>query len=109
MENDVKTFVKIINQFFELEKKVKGKPEAQYLQRNLDRITELWAESGLEVYDPTGEPYNETRTDCEANIAGDSISNLKITEVIKPVVYLSESSTRKTLVQRAIVVVESVK
>ena len=51
--------------------------------------------------------YNETRTDLEASIAGNSAENLIVTEVIKPIIRLRTSSGTTTIVRKGIVVVES--
>jgi hypothetical protein len=98
--------LKIVNQVFELEKKISGKDELASLQRNIDRIKNTFEELGLSIYNPHGEPYSETRTDVEASISGDSMKNLQIINVIKPIVYEQNNGTR-ALVQKGIVVVES--
>ncbi|MCU0352227.1 MAG: hypothetical protein MUD08_00590 [Cytophagales bacterium] len=97
---------KIINQLFEIEKKVNGKPENASIQRNIDRIKNTFEEIGLYIYNPMGESYNETRTDCEATIAGTATDDLKITSVIKPVIF-EKSTVGNRIVQKGVVVVES--
>ena len=98
--------LKILNQVFELEKKIRGKDELVSLQRNIDRIKKSFEELGLSVYNPQGEPYNETRTDVEASISGDSTKNLQIINVIKPIVYEQNNGSR-ALIQKGVVIVES--
>lgn len=98
--------VKILNQVFELEKKIKGKDELVSLQRNIDRIKNSFEELGLMMYNPQGETYTETRTDVEASISGDSAKNLQIINVIKPIVYEQNNGSR-ALIQKGVVVVES--
>jgi hypothetical protein len=44
------------------------------------------------IHDPLGEPYNETRTDCEAEIGGNNLQNLFISNVIKPIICLAVRS-----------------
>lgn len=61
----------------------------------------------LTFHNPIGEPYNETRTDCDASIAGSGTEHLMITEVMKPIVWLSVGGAPKHIVQQAVVVVES--
>ena len=100
--------LKIINQLFELEKKIAGKEDMLPLQRNVDRIKNTFEEIGLQIYNPQGEPYTETRTDCTASISGDSIKNLHITNVIKPIVYEQQNGTRQ-LLQKGVVIAESKK
>lgn len=62
--------------------------------------------TGFVYYNPIGEDYNITRTDCEASIAGDSTDNLLITEVIKPIIRL-HSGSASFIVQKAVVVVKA--
>ena len=97
--------VKIINQLFELEKKIAGKEELLSLLRNIERIKNTFEEMGLQVLNPIGEPYSETRTDCTASISGDSIENLYISNVIKPIVYEQQNGSRQ-LLQKGVVIAE---
>ena len=98
--------LKILNQVFELERKIKGKDELVSLQRNIDRIKNSFEELGLTLYNPHGEAYNETRTDVEASISGNSTKNLQIINVIKPIVYEQKNGSR-ALIQKGVVIVES--
>jgi hypothetical protein len=100
--------LKILNQVFELEKKIKGKDELLSLQRNVDRIKNSFEEMGLLLYNPEGESYNETRTDCEASISGTSTKNLQIINVIKPIVYHQQNGS-KALIQKGVVIAETKK
>ena len=104
----------ILNQLFEIENKVKNINELNSIQRNIDRMkdyfeTDALAEGqGLVYYNPLGESYNETRTDCEASISGSSHENLEIIEVLKPIIYFKYANTQ-TVIQKAVVIVESKK
>ena len=100
--------LKIINQLFELEKKLAGKDELISLQRHVDRIKNTFEEIGLQVLNPEGESYNEMRTDCTASISGISVNNLQIVNVIKPIVYEQQNGSRQ-LLKKGVVVVESKK
>ncbi len=100
--------VKIINQLFELEKKITGKEEILSLLRNIERIKTTFEEMGLQVLNPLGEAYSETRTDCTASISGDSIENLYISNVIKPIVYEHQNGSRQ-LLQKGVVIAETKK
>jgi len=65
---------------------------------------------GLSYLNPLGESYNDTRTDCEATIAGTEVENLEIIEVIKPIIfyaYQENDKTMKIIVQPAVVIVQS--
>ena len=59
-------------------------------------------EMGYQIHNPSGEPYNETRTDCEASIAGSKVDNLVVAEVIKPIV-----RRQGVIIQKGVVIVES--
>ena len=96
----------IANQLFDLEKKVQRIAEKRSLERNVRRIREALSEMGLEMHDPTGEPYQETRTDCEASIAGTETEHLFITETLKPIIRWKEQGFGQ-IVQRAVVIVSS--
>lgn len=107
-----KNYLTILNQIFEIENKVKKVQEQNSIQRNIDRLkdlfeTELLSEGqGLAYHNPIGERYNETRTDCEASISGTSYENLEIIEVLKPIIYAKFSNTKR-VIQKAIVIVQS--
>lgn len=100
----MKQIVNIINQVFEIEKKLAANSTAG-LQRNIERIKAELEEMGYDYHNPLHEKWDETRTDCEASIAGTLRSKMVITEVIKPVVRQREEGGKK-VVQKAIVVVE---
>ena len=107
-----KNYLTIINQIFEIENKLQRIQEPNSIQRNIDRLKDFLATDalsdgqGLEYHNPIGENYNETRTDCEANIAGTSHENLEIIEVLKPIIYAKVGNS-KIVIQKAIVVVQS--
>lgn len=96
--------IKIINQVFELEKKLLGRPELSGLQRHVDRIKSSLEEMGWQTGNPLGEPYAETRTDCEASIAGEITGPLHIANVIKPIVYHA-SGHGPVIMQKGVVIV----
>ena len=113
------SFLNLLNQVFEIEKKASKLEEPNSIERNVRRIKSLF-EEGLPVtvghaavklslvyHDPAGESYDETRTDCEASIAGDSAENLRIIEVIKPVIRVQGEGIISRIVQKAVVVVAS--
>ncbi len=97
----------MLGQVFEIEKKVENLTESNSISRNITRLKEIFEllekDGGLVYYNPIGEPYNETRTDIEASIAGSSPDNLIITEVIKPIVRYRKGGI--TLIARKRVVV----
>jgi len=90
------SYLDLLNQIFEIEKKVSQLNETNSIHRNINKMKEIFenifstateGEAGLSYHNPIGEPYNETRTELEAaGIAGNSAENLFITEVIKPII-----------------------
>ena len=106
-----KCFIDLLNQIFELEKKTERLKETHTLHRNIQKIKQLLESelfddgSGYLYHNPKGEPYDETRSDCEANIIGESDKKLVIIDVIKPVIRLKRNGVAQ-VVQKAVVVVE---
>ena len=114
----------VLNQIYQVEKKLTKLPEASDLRRNIDKMKSAFAEDGLPVFDgngspcsigltyedPMGQPFKETRTDLDATIAGSSTDNLVVVEVIKPIIRATlkggEAGSSK-IVQKGIVIVES--
>ncbi len=96
--------LRLINQLFELEKKVLKASDPGGLQRPLDRMKDVFADMGYHIHNPSGEAYSETRTDVEASVLGNSASNLKVVEVIKPIVYQKEDG-KNVLLQKGVVLV----
>jgi hypothetical protein len=83
-----------MNQIFEIEKKATNLKEDNSIQRNINKMKGIIEEEffkditiGLSYHNPLGESYNDTRTDCEATIAGTEVENLEIIEVIKPIIF----------------------
>ena len=85
----------ILDQIFEIERKLEGIKEPNSISRNVENIKDFFEriygtpsepDVGLFYHDPIGDDYNETRTDLVASIAGESADNLVVTEVIKPII-----------------------
>lgn len=109
------SFLDLLNQVFEIEKKAAQMQEPNSIHRNIKKMKEIFENifstdtenmAGLSYDNPINEPYNETRTDLEASIAGSSVENLVITEVIKPIIRYRKDGINM-LVQKGVVVVES--
>ena len=94
----------LVNQIFEIERKLHLNG-VDLVDRNLERIKHDLKEHGIRFIDPTGEPFLETRTDCQASIVGDLSGNMVITKVMKPIVLL-DGSAGTQLIQQATVIVE---
>jgi len=112
-------YLDLLNQVFDIEKKATQIKEEHSILRNINKLRDLIENElfkgtegtiGLSYYNPIGENYSDTRTDCEASIAGTSTDNLEIVEVNKPIIfysYLEEDKVMKIIVQKAVVVAKS--
>ena len=111
-------YLDFMNQIFEIEKKAANLKEENSIQRNLNKMKGILEEEffkgsstiGLTYHNPIGEAYSDTRTDCEATIAGTGVENLEIIEVIKPIIfyaYQENEKVIKVIVQPAVVIVQS--
>ena len=89
---------RIINQVFDIERK---STQNAPILRHIERIRTVFEEMSYQIHNPSGEPYTETRTDCEASIAGAKIENLVVAEVIKPIV-----RRQGMIIQKGVVIVE---
>lgn len=114
------SYLDLINNVFEIERKVSQIKEDNSISRNVNKLKDLIqselfnrgidATIGFTIHNPIGESYNETRTDCEASIAGTGTENLEIIEVIKPIIFYTHSEggkITKSIAQKAVVVVKS--
>ena len=109
-----KNYLFLINQVFEIEQKTLKIKEQNSILRNVNKVKELfengffYTNAALTYENPLGQKYDENRIDCEASIAGESTENLRITEVIKPIIRIKQNGIT-SIVQKAVVVVESKK
>jgi hypothetical protein len=109
-----KQYLFMLNHVFEIEQKIGKIQEPNSVQRNIDRIKEFFENDaltegqGLFYHNPSGEKFDETRTDCEATISGSGHDNLEIIEVIKPIIYIKYGQTQM-IAQKGIVIVQSKK
>ncbi len=111
-------YLDFMNQIFEIEKKSANLKEENSIQRNVNKIKGILEEEffkgsstiGLTYHNPIGESYSDTRTDCEATIAGTGVENLEIIEVVKPIIFYSyqeDEKVKKVIVQPAVIIVQS--
>ena len=111
-------YLDFVNQIFEIEKKATSLKEENSIQRNINKMRGLMEEEffkgtsiiGLSYHNPMGETYSDTRTDCDATIAGTDVENLEIIEVNKPIIHCAIQEGEKILkyiAQPAIVIVKS--
>ena len=106
MTKNQSIYCKIINHLHGIESKVMEMEETESLQRRFDRMHSCFEELELHIHNPLNEQYDETRIDCEATIIGDSVDNLHVVEVIKPIIY-NRIEGQNHILQRAVVIVES--
>lgn len=92
----------IINQLFEIEKKA-NEQNLDIFERNFNRIQYELEEMGFKIINPLGTIYDERDTSLEASLVNPD--SIKITKVLKPVIYKMENEAY-ILVQKGIVIVE---
>ena len=97
--------LRLINAFFDAQKKISNLPDAAGLQRSLQRMEDQLENMGLRLHNPLHEAYDEARTDYEASL-NTAKGKLVITDVLKPAVYLLEDG-KPGLLQKAIVIVDA--
>ncbi|MBT3951356.1 MAG: hypothetical protein HOF36_09865 [Candidatus Marinimicrobia bacterium] len=116
-----KAYIVILNQLYEVEKKISDIDDCQKVFRNIERMKDALRENinttysggvsaGLVYEDPMGEPFDDTRSDLDAHIAGEGTSNLVVIDVIKPIIrFVNPDMGISQVVQRGIVTVEELK
>jgi hypothetical protein len=92
----------LVNQIFEIEKKL-AHHGFEKVDRNIDRLKGIIAEAGISFHNPTGEKYNETRTDCSATLLEDG-NDLVIHETVKPIVYRKNDADQEIIQQARVIV-----
>lgn len=103
-----KAWLTVLNNLCDIERKLGMHGDPGNALRNVQRIKETCAEQGLFYEDPTGQAFSETRTDLDATISGSDTDNLRVVEVIKPIIRAGDQSYSR-VVQRGIVVVQAQK
>jgi hypothetical protein len=101
-----KETILIINNLFEIEKKVSIHGDVGNILRNVTKIREVIEGQGLTFEDPQGQAFTQTRADLEATISGEGTEDLYVVDVIKPIIRVSISGISQ-VVQKGIVIVES--
>jgi hypothetical protein len=106
----IKNQVFILNQIFEIENKVSKLEGSHSINRNIDKLKSFYEENfddniSFIIENPKGENYDQTRTDVEASIVGDSTDNLIIIDVIKPIIRIKQGNINQ-IIQKGIVIVQ---
>lgn len=103
-----KFVLQVLNNLCDIERKISIHGDPGNVRRNVERIKEALEGERIFYEDPMGQKFNETRTDLEATITGESTEALHVVEVIKPIIRVGEKSFSR-VVQKGIVVVQSKK
>ena len=101
-----KWVLQALNNLCEIERKLGMHGDPGNARRNVERIKEAFESEKIFFEDPTGQRFNETRTDIEASISGSGTENLYVVEVIKPIIRIGDKQFSR-VVQKGIVIVES--
>lgn len=97
----------LLNNLYEVENKIGRGGDPGNAMRNVTKMKEAIATEGVFYEDPFGQPFDETRTDLEVTISGGETENLRVVEVIKPIIRIGDSNYSR-VVQKGIVVVQAV-
>ena len=97
----------LLNNLYEVENKIGRSGDPGNAMRNVTKMKEAIATEGVFYEDPFGQSFDETRTDLEVTISGGETDNLRVVEVIKPIIRIGDSSYSR-VVQKGIVVVQAV-
>lgn len=103
-----KYLLQVLNNLCDIERKLAIHGDPGNARRNVERIKEAFEAERIFYEDPMGQKFTETRTDLEATITGDGTEELKVVEVIKPIIRIGEKSFSR-VVQKGIVIVEAQK
>lgn len=94
----------VLNQLFEIEQKG-AKNNVTLFDRNIRRMFHEIEELGYYIKNPEGEKFSEERTDIDATMMGTMHSKMKITKVLKPIIYQNDQE-HPIIIQKGVVIVE---
>jgi len=101
-----KFVLQVLNNLCDIERKIALHGDPGNVKRNVERIKETFEDEKVFYEDPMGQAFTETRTDLAATITGEGADNLKVVEVIKPIIRVGDKSFSR-VVQKGIVIVQS--
>ncbi len=101
-----KFVLQVLNNLCDLDRKLSIHGDPGNAKRNVERIKETIEDIKVFYEDPMGQSFSETRTDLEATITGEGSDNLKVVEVIKPIIRVGDRNFSR-VVQKGIVIVQS--
>ena len=94
---------KVLTYLYRMERALPDDPIGA--KRYIERIKDTIREHGWFFEDPHGQDFSETRSDLEVSIAGGSVDDLVVVDVIKPIIRRGDEMESQ-VVQRGVVVVE---
>lgn len=97
----------VLNNLYEIENKLNRAGDPGNALRNVTRIKEALASAQVFYEDPFGQSFVETRTDLEVTISGTETENLRVVEVIKPIIRIGDASYSR-VAQKGIVVAQAI-
>jgi len=97
----------VLNNLYEVENKLSRAGDPGNALRNVARMKEALASAHVFYEDPFGQSFVETRTDLEVTISGTETENLRVVEVIKPIIRIGDASYSR-VAQKGIVVVQAI-
>lgn len=101
-----KFVLQVLNNLCDIERKLSIHGDPGNAKRNVERIKETFEDEKVFYEDPMGQSFSETRTDLDATITGEGSDNLKVVEVIKPIIRVGDRNFSR-VVQKGIVIVQS--
>lgn len=101
-----KFVLQVLNNLCDIERKLLIHGDPGNAKRNVERIKETFEDERIFYEDPMGQSFSETRTDLDATITGEGSDNLKVVEVIKPIIRVGDKNFSR-VVQKGIVIVQS--
>jgi hypothetical protein len=101
-----KFVISVLNNLCDIDRKLLIHGDPGNVRRNVERIRETIEEVKVFYEDPMGQSFSETRTDLEATITGEGSDNLKVVQVIKPIIRVGNRDVSRVL-QKGIVIVQS--
>jgi hypothetical protein len=95
----------VLNQVFELERRLSKTDDISKFSRPLEKIKEAFDSDDAQfvIENPINQKYEITRTDVEATITGTEHEGLFITEVLKPIIKLSNKGISR-IIQKGVVI-----
>ena len=103
-QDDLELARSILNNLYQMERVLPVDPTRAV--RYVERIKDAVRERGWFFENPHGQEFSETRSDLEASIAGDSVDDLVVVDVIKPIIRWGDEKSSR-VVQKGVVIVQA--